>query len=239
MPESAISLDQLIAFVKAQQPDGGPLDHLADAMGVSAQISEQADALIGHFVDQARRSGASWSQIGASMGVSKQAAQQRFMPSDAFTRFTPRARNCLGAAGRLAGSAGTPVGPPHIAAGLMIDPAGIGAMVLAAAGIDAAALAEAVGAGPAESVADIDAAALREGSDAPVFAAAGKGTLKLALRSALKLGHNYIGTEHLLLGVLTADDETATAIAGLGLTAAAAEHAVVAEIARIQGARGG
>ena len=235
MPETPVSLDQLITFVKAQQPGGGPLDHLADAMGVSAQLSEQADALIGHFVDQARRSGASWSQIGTSMGVSKQAAQQRFMPSDAFTRFTPRARNCLGAAGRLATSAGTTVGPAHIAAGLLIDPAGIGAMVLAAAGIDAAALAEAVGAGPAEAVADIDAAALREGSSAPVFIAAGRNTLKLALRSALKLGHNYIGTEHLLLGVVTADDETARAIAGLGLTAWAAEQAVIAEIAKLQG----
>ncbi len=75
-----VSLDTLITYVKAQRLAGSPLDNLSDAVTVSAQLSDQADSLIGHFVDQARRSGASWSQIGASMGVSKQAAQQRFVP---------------------------------------------------------------------------------------------------------------------------------------------------------------
>ena len=43
-------------------------------------LGEVADHLIGHFVDQARRSGASWTDIGRSMGVTKQAAQKRFVP---------------------------------------------------------------------------------------------------------------------------------------------------------------
>ena len=77
---SPVSLDTLITYVKAQRPGGSPLDNLSDAVTVSTQLSEQADSLIGHFMDQARRSGASWSQIGASMGVTKQAAQQRFVP---------------------------------------------------------------------------------------------------------------------------------------------------------------
>ena len=34
------------------------------------------------------------------------------------------------------------------------------------------------------------------------FSPQAKKTLELSLREALKLGHNYIGTEHLLLGVL-------------------------------------
>jgi hypothetical protein len=74
-----VSLNDLISFVKTLHPDGGPLDNLADAMAAGADLEAQSDALIGYFVDQARRSGASWSQIGASMGVSKQAAQQRFV----------------------------------------------------------------------------------------------------------------------------------------------------------------
>src|SRR5581483_10687147 len=108
MADFPVSLDNLIAFVRTLQPDGGPLDNLADAMTVSARLDEQSDALIGYFVDQARRSGASWSQIGASMGVSKQAAQKRFVPRGgdgpevSFARFTPRARIALAAAGRLA-----------------------------------------------------------------------------------------------------------------------------------------
>jgi hypothetical protein len=56
-----VPLDGLIAYVRALHPGGGPMDHVADAFAVSAQLGEQSDALIGYFVDQARRSGASWS----------------------------------------------------------------------------------------------------------------------------------------------------------------------------------
>ena len=82
MDKFPVPLDNLITYVKALHPDGGPLDNVGDAMVVATQLDEQSDALIGHFVDQARRSGASWSQIGASMGVSKQAAQKRFVSRD-------------------------------------------------------------------------------------------------------------------------------------------------------------
>src|SRR6478752_6996012 len=106
MAEFPVPLDNLIAYVKALHPEGGPLGNLSDAMVVSARLDEQSDALIGYFVDQARRAGASWSQIGLSMGVSKQAAQKRFVPREGgllpegeqiFSRFTPRARNVLAA----------------------------------------------------------------------------------------------------------------------------------------------
>ena len=46
---------------------------------MAGQLGELADHLIGHFVDQARRAGASWTDIGRAMGVTKQAAQQRFV----------------------------------------------------------------------------------------------------------------------------------------------------------------
>ena len=76
------------------------LEQLTDAVLVAERLDEVADHLIGHFVDQARRSGASWTDIGKSMGVSKQAAQKRFVakaesaldPNAGFARFTPRAR---------------------------------------------------------------------------------------------------------------------------------------------------
>ena len=72
-----IRLDDLIAAIRKQHDD--PLDQLADAMVAADHLGEIADSLIGHFVDQARRAGASWTSIGASMGVSKQAAQKRFV----------------------------------------------------------------------------------------------------------------------------------------------------------------
>src|ERR1700760_4996183 len=88
-----VPLDNLISYVKGLHPDGGPLENVSDAFTVSTQLDEQADALIGYFVDQARRSGLSWSQIGGAMGVSKQAAQKRFVPSpagDLLTEHTER-----------------------------------------------------------------------------------------------------------------------------------------------------
>jgi hypothetical protein len=57
-----------------------PLDQLTDAVLAAEALGEVADHLIGHFVDQARRSGASWTDIGTCMGVTKQAAQKRFVP---------------------------------------------------------------------------------------------------------------------------------------------------------------
>src|SRR6201994_523210 len=140
-----VPLDNLISYVKGLHPDGGPLENVSDAFTVSTQLDEQADALIGYFVDQARRSGASWSQIGGAMGVSKQAAQKRFVPSATkiadlmpetakpFSRFTARAARTLAAAGALA--APGPVTDLHLAAALPTEPEGLAAKVLVTAGV--------------------------------------------------------------------------------------------------------
>src|SRR4051794_421690 len=95
-----VRLDDLIAAIKKVHPDA--LEQLTSAVVAAEHLGEVADHLIGHFVDQARRSGASWTDIGKSMGVSKQAAQKRFVPKDltsdldpsqGFSRYTVRARN--------------------------------------------------------------------------------------------------------------------------------------------------
>ena len=112
MEQSPVRLDELIGFVKGQE--GTALDHVSAAVRVSEHLGELADTLIGHFVDQARRSGASWTEIGQSMGVTKQAAQKRFVakaPDWAdllsgafrqdpvkFSRFTDRAKRTVIAA---------------------------------------------------------------------------------------------------------------------------------------------
>jgi ATP-dependent Clp protease ATP-binding subunit ClpA len=212
-------------------------------MTVATQLEEQSDALIGHFVDQARRSGASWSQIGASMGVSKQAAQKRFVSRDGglapegqqmFSRFTQRARNVIGAAGRVAGT--EPVDAAHLAAALLVEPDGVAAKVIRRAGLTGEQVYAAVGAGPVVAAGeDTDAATLRGLS----FAAGGKAALKGALKGALRLGHNYIGTEHLLLGVLLADGRASQALASLGLNTETAERLLGIEFAQIQAQRAG
>src|SRR5215212_6110443 len=101
---TAVRLDDLIAAITKVHTDA--LDQLSDAVLAADHLGEVADHLIGHFVDRARRQGASWADIGRSMGVSKQAAQKRFVPkaendldaSQGFSRFTPRARGVVVAA---------------------------------------------------------------------------------------------------------------------------------------------
>ena len=78
MSQPPVRLDELISYITSQE--GTPLDHVSEAVRISEHLSELADHLIGHFVDQARKTGASWTDIGQSMGVTKQAAQKRFVP---------------------------------------------------------------------------------------------------------------------------------------------------------------
>ena len=280
MTSSPVSLDTLITFVKVQHPDGSPLDNLSDAVVVSTRLGEQADSLIGHFVDQARRSGASWSQIGASMGVTKQAAQQRFVPrgqlKDAagfgdFSRFTQRARDVLAAAEDLARAADVAViGRDHLAAGLMAEPDGLAAKAIAALGVSAGQLRTAFGlpdsappqaappqaappqagppqAGPPQAgspqaappepapagdtaTGDADAQRIPLGPGAVA-------ALQATLRQALHLGHNYIGTEHILLALVDEESSTAATLAGLGVTKAAVRKQITAALAALRASR--
>ena len=243
MSEFPVPLDNLIAYVRTLHPEGGPLENVADAFTVSAQLDEQSDALIGYFVDQARRSGASWSQIGGAMGVTKQAAQKRFVPSKAadlmagnpqpFSRFTPRAAVALAAAGELA--APEPLGAGHLAAAVVSDPDGVAGKAIAAGGLTPEQVYAAVGTGPAPQVQVPDSAGLLELS----FDPSAKETLKGALKYALRLSHNYIGTEHLLIGVLAADGQVAEAFTALGLPRQRAEELIAAEMAAAQARRAG
>src|SRR5215468_9013692 len=136
MTEFPVPLDNLITYVKALHPDGGPLENVADAFAVSARLDEQSDAVLGYFVDQARKSGASWSQIGAALGVSKQAAQKRFVPTEGgnpYSRLTDRAVRVLYAAGKLADP--QPMGAAHLTAALFTEPEGLAVKVFAEAGL--------------------------------------------------------------------------------------------------------
>src|SRR4051812_13641060 len=93
---TSVRLDDLIEAIRTVHDD--ELEQLEDAMVAADHLGSLADHLIGHFVDQARRSGASWTDIGRAMGVTKQAARKRFIPKDpgedlesssAVSRFTP------------------------------------------------------------------------------------------------------------------------------------------------------
>ena len=66
---------------------------------------------------------------------------------------------------------------------------------------------------------------------------AGAAALRGALKAALRMRHNYIGTEHLLLGVLLGRGPAAQAFASLGLETERVEEAVTTVLQRIVAAR--
>jgi ATP-dependent Clp protease ATP-binding subunit ClpA len=212
-----VRLDDLINVIK--QVHSEPLEQLTDAVLAAESLGEIADHLIGHFVDQARRSGASWTDIGKCMGVTKQAAQKRFVPkvpefeaaaldpNAGFGRFTPRARNVVVAAQNKAHEAGNnEITPDHLLLALFADPDGLAAKLLAAQGVTGDAAVKAVTLPP-----KVD-----EMPSLIPFNSAAKKALELTFRQALRLGHNYIGTEHILLALLEAEDDDG-ALRGLGV----------------------
>jgi hypothetical protein len=238
MADFPVPLDNLIKYVQALHPAGSPLDRLSDAFGVSAIMSEESDALLGHFVDQARRSGATWNEIGEAMGVSKQAAQKRFVPGrhGDFSRFTERARTAMASARLLAGD--SDVGAAHLGSAALLDPAGIAAKVVGRAGLAPGQVYAALGTAAPEPPPAADAAPAGL-ADLATDESGGE-ALKSAVRAALRLRHNYIGTEHLLLGVIDAGGPAGAALAaGLGLTGETAREHMKAEFAEIQATRAG
>jgi hypothetical protein len=191
-----MTLTELIQQVEALTPDGAPLDRLAAATQVADEVEELSDHLVGHFVDVARDSGASWSQIGTNLGVSKQAAQQRFVPGETAQEvFTNRAAVVLLKAQNMARDRGAEnVTAEHIALGLTAEWPGIAGQALEALGVTAEALQSAI-------EASLPPVAPTSKDHRPLSTAARR-TLELARRRGLRMGHRYVGTEHLLLGLV-------------------------------------
>ncbi|MFF4937325.1 Clp protease N-terminal domain-containing protein [Micromonospora sp. NPDC000729] len=228
-----VRLDDLIDGIKKSRT--GALDQLADAVLVADHLGNVADHLIGHFVDQARRSGASWTEIGRSMGVSKQAAQKRSAakaetaaaldPNAGFGRFTPRARNVVLASQEEARAAGNAeITPGHVALGLLAEPEGRAAAAIVARGVRLERLREVVTAtlpAKADPVPDLIP-----------YDARAKKVLELTFREALRMGHHHVGTEHILLALLEEEGDGGV-LRRAGLEKTALESAFETALAEI------
>jgi ATP-dependent Clp protease ATP-binding subunit ClpA len=127
-----------------------------------------------------------------------------------FERFTDRARRALVLAQVEARRYGhSYIGTEHLLLGLIQEPDSMSAeilMDLRVTGDDVRVGVEAlVPAGPGST-------------ESPPFTQRAKKVLELSLREALQLGHNYIGTEHLLLGALREGEGIAAQVLfGLGV----------------------
>ena len=228
---ASVRLDDLIEAIKKVHTDA--LEQLQDAVIAADHLGEVADHLIGHFVDQARRSGASWTDIGRSMGVTRQAAQKRFVPkgesdldpSQGFNRFTPRARNVVVVSQEGArAAANDQIRTEHLILGLLAEPESIGTKAITAQGVSLDSVREAATAGLPPSSESVPALI--------PFDADTKKSLELTFREALRLGHNYVGTEHILLALLEFENGEGL-LSGLGLTKPATEDYVTTALAKI------
>ena len=227
------TLQQLIDIVRQDAGSDHPLDQLVTAAAAAAQLEETTDALLGHFVDRCRRDGRSWTEISNALGVTKQAVHKRFAPALAahiaaatpnptFERFTDRARHVVAASRQAATSVGAErVDSEHILLGLFAEPAGIAGRALAAMNVTEETVLSALASRHATSRDDSqhgghDTASSRPAPDTggspatPAFSDDGKLVLTDALAEALNFGHDYIGTEHLLLGFYRNPESTAT-----------------------------
>jgi hypothetical protein len=138
-----VQAEDVVRQIEQQQPQpSAVLPRLSAALLAAEPQAEIGDQVVDHFVQEARAHGASWSDIGQCMGVSKQAAQKRYV--------APRE-------------------------------------------------------GSQPSRRDPDTPAMRRVVD-------------LGTEEARALGHAFVGTEHLVLGVLrTRDPATAAALATVDL----------------------
>ncbi|WP_067574857.1 Clp protease N-terminal domain-containing protein [Nocardia acidivorans] len=231
-------LDDLIDGIKKARPDNA-LDQLSEAVVLANHLGDLADHLIGHFVDQARRSGASWTDIGGSMGVTKQAAQKRFVPKDpgdaagagaldpnaGFARFTPRARNAVvGAQEEARDANNAEIVPEHLILGMLRDPESLAMQIIIAKGVSADAVRRV-------ATAAVPPAAEKVPALIP-FDSQAKKVLELTFREALRLGHNYVGTEHLLLALLEVEAGSGV-LSGLGLDKEAVSTDIAALLASL------
>src|SRR3984885_4943799 len=112
-----------------------------------------------------------------------------------FERFTDRSRRVLVYAQDQARDLNDAfMGTEHILLGLILEADGVAAKVLSSAGVTYDAVREKIN---ETRVAVADAP-----PGSPPFTPRAKKVLELSLREALQLGHNYIGTEHMLLGLV-------------------------------------
>ena len=120
-------------------------------------------------------------------------------PSRMFERFTNRARHVVVLAQEEARQLQhNYIGTEHILLGLLGEPDGIACRAIERLGLTL------------DSAREEVKAVVGTGKSTPTghipFTPRAKKTLELALREALQLQHNYIGTEHILLGVIREGD---------------------------------
>jgi ATP-dependent Clp protease ATP-binding subunit ClpA len=201
-----VSARALIDAVREQAPGDDPLVLLETALRVAGETSGAADGLIEHYVGAARSAGVSWTLVGERLGVSKQAARQRFahlevsdVIGDAAGAMVmaPRLSACLQAAQAAADAEESVPGTQHLLLGLLHT--GGAATVLDRLGVTRDKVRDAC--------ARLFEPAMIVGADGTERRVAGDGEADQAVTGARRLaarrGQSQFRTEHLLFCLAT------------------------------------
>ena len=218
-------LQDLIQSVRDEAADGDLLAQLAKASEYAGDLNQLGDRLLDHFVQECRVAGISWAELSTALGVSKQAAHKRFTGTGTapmFQRFTDRARKVVVEAQEQGRGLGhQQIEPVHLLLALFKQPEGIAAHALTRLNVTYdQVLEQIVARAPRTDETLVGHIPFTE--DAKIM-------LKATLDEALGMGHNYVGTEHMLLAVHHEESNTAARIlTELGADDAAVRAAVAA-----------
>ncbi len=163
------------------------------AVVISEELRAEADDLVGYFVDEARRAGHSWTEIGTSLGVTKQAVRKRFGSSVGFP-MRSRLQRCLDQAAEEAKLDGSSeVSSLHLLLGLLRE--GVASVAMEHLGVTDDRLRSAMFAARA-SVAE-------PGETRPPFSEEARDAIDCAIGLCREHGDTLVGTEHLFFVLAT------------------------------------
>lgn len=222
-----LSLGELIVKLDDDLNEASVLDKISEAQLRSHTLTALGDQLVGHYVSLARQDGASWTEIGDAIGVSKQAAQQRHSPQ-VFERFTDLARHAVVLAQENARSHKHDfIGTEHLLLGVLGEPGGLAYRLLVEKGGSEEAVQQAIKRqmGPAQK---------KVPRGHIPFTAMGKEAIEQSIRASQDLGHNFVGTEHVLLGLLLVPEGAAAkALATMDIDFDTLRPVVETEVSRL------
>jgi hypothetical protein len=214
MQQSLPSLSSLVEIAESSG-EGAALGRLHGATRIAAELSDLGDRLLDHFVGAARAEGASWAEIGQVLGVSKQAAQQRFFdPAGGRSETWPewvgeQARDAVAAAaGEARALRHNYIGTEHVLLGLVEERENLAAQALAMLGVTE------------ENVRAQIRSIIGEGLGAPRselgITPRTKRAFVRARQIAKRLEHSCVRSEHLLLALAEGDGVARQVLEALG-----------------------
>ena len=202
MEEPDLDPRRFVALVRSRADVADAIALVDVASTVSRELIDAADLVIDHFVLEARAAGHSWTAIGQRLGMSKQAARQRFgtrpmpMVESGDLEVMPRLQACMDQARVEVEDGGSgAIDTHHLLLGLL--QVGLAAAALDRLGITRDRVRDSV-----RRLFGEPTGAARDGE--PELSVDARQALHAAETIAREHGHGHIGTEHLLF-VLSTD----------------------------------